>query len=65
MGIGTETKKLRMQRGLKQQELADALGILRPVLSLYENEKLQTPHHLIPIIADFFDITIDELFGRE
>ena len=38
MRDGTRLKKLRVQRGLSQRELAESISIDRSMISLYEND---------------------------
>ena len=55
---------LRKESGLKRSELARKLGINQNTLSNYEKELRQAPYDTLIKIADFFDITVDELLGR-
>lgn len=65
MNIGEALKHQRELRELSQSEVAKATGISQPKLSYYENGK-----HL-PLIddcirlADFYNISLDELVGRD
>lgn len=65
MNIGEALKSQRELRELSQSAVAKATGISQPKLSYYENGK-----HL-PLIddcirlADFYNISLDELVGRD
>ena len=62
--IGEWIQRLRKQKGVTQQELANALGVTTQAVSKWENGG--TPDaQLLPSIADFFSVPIDALFGRE
>lgn len=58
-------KELRMQKGLTQQQLADAVNIDRALLARYENGSRTPPIKKLDILADFFGVTVDYLLGRE
>lgn len=55
----------RKKRGLTQEELADKLGVTNQSVSKWESAQCCPDISLIPKIADIFEISIDELFGRE
>lgn len=44
-----------------QRSLADHLGIHKSTISLWQNGSCHSYNRYLPEIADFFDITIDEL----
>ena len=55
---------LRISKGLKQQEIAEKLGISLRVYQYYEHGD-RTPHMETLIdLADLYDITLDELVCR-
>ena len=63
--VGRNIRQLRVGRGLTQQQLADKLYVTRATLSNYENGR-RHPNLIIAIlIADFFQVSLDELAGRE
>ncbi len=51
--------------GLSQEKLAEKLGVTFQAVSKWENGKSTPDISLLPLIADIFGCTIDELFGRE
>ena len=65
MTIGKKIKDSRAEKELSQDKLAAELNISRSALALYETNKRQVPNDLLPKLANFFDVTIDYLFGRE
>ena len=57
-------KDLRLENGLKRSELAKITGIHQNTLANYENETRQAPYEILITLADFFEVSIDELLGR-
>ena len=63
--IGKNIRRFRVAKGMTQQQLADKLYVTRSTLSNYENGR-RHPNLIIAIlIADFFQVSLDELAGRE
>jgi len=62
--LGERIKQLRKERKLTQRELADKLGISHGSVALYETGDRKPDPEMINKIADFFDVTVDYLFGR-
>lgn len=60
----TVFKQLRMAKGMTQGELADALGITRSRLSMYELGQREPDLETLEMIADYFNVDIDYLMGR-
>ncbi|WP_166626889.1 helix-turn-helix domain-containing protein [Jeotgalicoccus sp. S0W5] len=62
--IGDKLVELRKSKKKTQQDMADILGIVKGTYSSYEQNR-RTPDNEMQIkIADYFDITLDELNGR-
>jgi transcriptional regulator with XRE-family HTH domain len=58
-------KILRKQKNLTQKQIAEALNITERAYRGYEiNQSTPNTENLIAI-ADFFDVSLDELVGRE
>lgn len=57
-------KNLRKDRGISQAEMANVLGITQACLCRYENNKRKIPLPIFTKIADYFNVTTDELLGR-
>lgn len=64
MSIGTTIMNLRKKQGLTQDALARKLGVTNQAVSKWELDQACPDIQLLPLMADIFDITIDELFGR-
>ncbi len=61
--IGEKIKRLRQRDGRKQEDLANALGVSPQAISRWEANGGYPDMELIPAIANYFNISIDELFG--
>lgn len=48
---------------LTQKKLADALGVSRSTVAMWENEKNEPDNIMLARIAEYFHITTDELLG--
>lgn len=55
----------RKALGLTQEGLAQKLGVTNQAVSKWESGQSCPDLALLPLLADLFGITIDELFGRE
>lgn len=58
-------KKLRKQFGLSQMELAAELHVSKALIGMYESGKRMPSRETMEMIADYFNVTIDYLTGRE
>ena len=63
--MGAIIARKRKELGLTQEQLATALGISYQAVSKWENEQSSPDISTLPLLADHFGVTIDELFGRE
>jgi orotate phosphoribosyltransferase len=61
--IGEKIKYLRKQKSITQEELAEVLHISFQAISKWENSMAQPEVSMIPVIANYFGVTIDDLFG--
>lgn len=65
MSFSEKLKLLRKEKGLSQIELAKKLNISRQSISNYENGlRFPNDEKLIVKISDFFNVSIDYLFGK-
>ncbi|KSW07142.1 transcriptional regulator [Bacillus velezensis] len=66
MNFSNRLKDLRVDKRLKQQEVADKLGIARTTYASYEQGKREPDHETLIKISDFFCVSIDYLLrGQE
>ena len=61
--IGLNIKKLRTKGHFTQEQLAAYLGISTQAVSRWETQNGDPDLALLPRIADFFSVTVDDLFG--
>ncbi len=62
---GNEIKNIRIMHGYTQTQIEYATGIPQETISWIENEKGFANIHQCVLLADFYQISIDELIGRE
>ena len=65
MNIGKQIFFLRKSKGITQEQLAQKLGVTNQAVSKWESEQCLPDIQLIPEIADFFSVSINELMGVE
>ena len=65
MGFGARLKQLRTERGLKQSDLGELLGVSNVAISHYESESRSPDPETLAKIAKFFNISVDNLLGVE
>ena len=63
LDLGNKIRQLRRRDGRTQEALAQALGVTSQAVSRWESGGSYPDMNLIPSIANFFGVTIDELFG--
>ncbi len=63
--IGENIARLRHERKIRQEELADFVGVTKASVSKWENGQTMPDITILPQLAAFFDIRIDELVGYE
>ena len=54
---------LRKQKGLTQEQLANALGVTNQSVSKWESGQCCPDIQLLPYIAELFEVSVDELLG--
>lgn len=57
-------RSLRTQRGLSQQRLAQALGVSKSSINMYERGDREPGLELLQAMADYFGVDMDDLLGR-
>ncbi len=63
MGIGSQIKELREERGLSRQELADGLSLSVTTIGKYENDIAAPSYGTLIDIASYFGVSTERLFG--
>ena len=65
LNIGQKIRELRRRDGRTQEMLALVLGVTSQAVSRWEAGGSYPDMELIPSIANYFGVSIDELFGNE
>ncbi len=63
LNLGIKIRELRQRDGRTQDNLAEALGVTAQAVSRWESGGSYPDMEMIPAIANYFHISIDELFG--
>ena len=61
MSIGTTIKRLRRERSITQEQLAEYLGISTGAVSQWECDRTAPDITQLPLLANIFDVSADEL----
>ncbi len=62
--IGETIAQLRRERSMTQEALAECMGVTAQTISKWENSTTCPDVMLLPVLADFFGVTVDDLYGR-
>lgn len=63
--FGERLKELRKSKNLTQEQLANIFYLNKSSISRYENNTQLPENDLLQSIADFFQISVDYLLGRD
>lgn len=63
--IGENLKKLRAEKNVTQDTLAEYLGVTYQAVSRWENGLAYPDIELLPELARFFEVSLEELMGTE
>ena len=61
--LGKRIATLRKERGLTQEQLAEKVGVSAQAVSKWENDISCPDITLLPLLADLFGVSVDELLG--
>jgi transcriptional regulator with XRE-family HTH domain len=62
--IGTRIKKLRESIMLSQKDFGAKLGITQSAVNRYENNQSEASYKTLLAYADYFDVSLDYIYGR-
>ncbi|MBR3211549.1 MAG: helix-turn-helix transcriptional regulator, partial [Firmicutes bacterium] len=62
MELGKKIRQLRFRAGLTQEQLAEKLGIGAQAVSKWENAASMPDITALPLLAEIFGVSIDDLF---
>ena len=63
MSIGSTIKRLRREKDLTQEQLAEYLGITSRAISQWECDKTAPDISQLPLLCNIFEVSSDELLG--
>ena len=58
-------KELRKAKGVTQKDMAKFLGMVEQAYQMYEYGKREPNHETTIKLADFFEVSLDYLVGRD
>ncbi|HEB2439614.1 MULTISPECIES: helix-turn-helix domain-containing protein [Bacillus cereus group] len=61
--FGTRLHTLRKERKLRQEDMANQLGIARTTYAMYEQGNREPDYNTLIKLATFFEVSIDYLLG--
>ena len=65
LSIGDNIKKLRRERDITQEQLAEIFNVSCQTISRWETDACYPDVEMLPLIANFFDTTVDKLMGMD
>ena len=63
--LGDNIRRLRMERELSQQDLADKVGVIQPAISQIESGAVNPRYTTLLALAAALDVSLDELAKDE
>jgi len=60
-----QVRELRIQKGLAQGQLAEAMGVSRQTVNSIENERYTPSLPLALALARYFGVTVEEMFDDQ
>ena len=63
LNIADNIVRLRHNKKITQEQLAEFIGVTKASVSKWENRQSTPDITILPQLATFFDVTIDELVG--
>lgn len=63
IAFGKVLQGLRKTKGITQEQLSEVLGVSAAAVSKWENEQMYPDISYFPVLARFFNVSIDCLFG--
>jgi putative transcriptional regulator len=60
-----QVRELRIQKGLAQGQLAEAMGVSRQTINSIENERYTPSLPLAIALARYFGVTVEEMFDDQ
>lgn len=64
LDLSMRLKQLRVDKHLKQEQVADLIGVTKSAVSAYENDLRQPSFEILIRLANLYNVTTDYLLGR-
>ncbi|HIS55747.1 MAG: helix-turn-helix domain-containing protein [Lachnospiraceae bacterium] len=64
VNLSKRIRQLRLENGLSAEYISHLLYVSRQAYSNYENGIRQIPHESLLILADYYSVSLDYLYGR-
>lgn len=58
-------QRMRERRGMNRKALGECCGLSKNIIGQYERGEREPMASSLVKLADFFDVSVDELLGRE
>lgn len=62
--VGSRLKSLRESINSSQSNIAGMVGLTQSSINRYENGQAEAPYKVLLWYADYFDVSMDYIFGR-
>lgn len=62
--IGKRLKTLRESMKLSQARIGELVGLKQSSINRYENGQAEAPYRVLRWYADYFDVSLDYIYGR-
>lgn len=63
--LGARIAELRKAQGITQIQMAEALGVSQQTINSYEVARRRIPVSALPVLAELFRVSVDELLGSQ
>lgn len=63
--FGQRLSRLRKEKDLTQNDIADRVGVTAQAVSKWENDQASPDIDMLLTLSDIFNISVDELLGKE
>ena len=64
MLLSNQIKRLRMQKKMSQKEMGLVFNVSKQTVSNWEIGKSKPSHDLLVLMADYFGVSVNEMYGR-
>ena len=65
LNLSQNLTRLRKEKKITQEELAEFVGVTKASVSKWETGATTPDIQILPVLAAFFDVSVDELLGYE